>query len=181
MLRRHNAPTLCRRIAPQMFDEIRRYIVETWYIAARCAVRFPVGIAGRLVAVILWCDRPRRSLDFDSLRGAPPLRTQSSLPSAKCAPGAMRYVCVGAAISRPVVFPMGKQRRRIAPTMHHQTFANEIRRYNAETWCTCNIGTLIRPNWFCPKICNVGGRMISAPTRSVPPKFPLGHSVAPSA
>ncbi len=28
-------------------------------------------------------------------------------------------VCVGAAISRPVVFPMGKQRRRIAPTMQY--------------------------------------------------------------
>ena len=40
---------------------------------------------------------------------------------------------VGAAI-RPVVSPLGKQRRRNAPTMHHRTFANEIRRYNVETW-----------------------------------------------
>ena len=54
-------------------------------------------------------------------------------PSAKYAPGAMLYVCVGADIIRPVVSLMGKQRRRNAPTMHHQTFANEIRRYNVET------------------------------------------------
>ena len=41
---------------------------------------------------------------------------------------------VGAAISRPVVSPMGKQRRRKAPTMQYQTFANAIRRYHVETW-----------------------------------------------
>ena len=86
-----------------------------------------------------------------------------------------------AAISRPVVFPWGKQRRRIAPTMHHQTSANEIRRYHVETWYILQHRHSVRPNRFCSKICNVGGRMISAPTRSVPPKFPLGHSVAPSA
>ena len=34
---------------------------------------FPIGeITGRILSVELWCDRPRRSLDFDSLRGAPP-------------------------------------------------------------------------------------------------------------
>ena len=38
------------------------------------------------------------------------------------------------AISRPVVSPMGKQRRRKAPTMQYQTFANAIRRYIVETW-----------------------------------------------
>ena len=51
------------------------------------------------------------------------------------------FESVGADIIRPVVFPMGKQRRRKAPTMHHQTFANEIRRYNVETWHICNIRT----------------------------------------
>ena len=30
-------------------------------------------VGGRILSVILWCDRPRRSLDFNSLRGAPPL------------------------------------------------------------------------------------------------------------
>ena len=38
------------------------------------------------------------------------------------------------AISRPVVSPMGKQRRRKAPTMQYQTFANAIRWYIVETW-----------------------------------------------
>ena len=47
---------------------------------------------------------------------------------------------VGADDIRPVVFPTGKQRRRIAPTMHHRTFANEIRRYNVEIWYIGNIG-----------------------------------------
>ena len=98
-----------------------------------------------------------------------PYELKNLEPSAKYAPGAMRYVCVGAAISRPVVSSTGKQRRRIAPTMHHQTFANEIRRYNVETWYICNIGTFVRPNRFCSKIFHVGGRMISAPTRTVPP------------
>ena len=59
------------------------------------------------------------------------------------APGAMRYVCVGAAISRPVVSPAGKQRRRKAPTMQCRTFTNEIRRYHVGTWHICNIGALV--------------------------------------
>ncbi len=34
---------------------------------------FPMGeITGRMISVMLLSDRPRRSLDFDSLRGAPP-------------------------------------------------------------------------------------------------------------
>ena len=34
---------------------------------------FPYGeITGRMISVMLLSDRPRRSLDFDSLRGAPP-------------------------------------------------------------------------------------------------------------
>ena len=37
-------------------------------------------VGGRLIAVELLSDRPRRSLDFDSLRGAPPLqRTEITL------------------------------------------------------------------------------------------------------
>ena len=31
-------------------NEIRLYYVGTWYIAARCAARFPRGIAGRLIS-----------------------------------------------------------------------------------------------------------------------------------
>ena len=81
----------------------------------------------------------------------------------------------------PGCFPMGKQRRRNAPTMQFQTFANEIRRYNVKTWCICNIGTPIRPIWFCSKICYVGGRIISAPTQTVPPndraEIPVGVGV----
>ena len=56
---------------------------------------------------------------------------------------------------------MGKQRRRIAPTIQYRIFASKIRQYHVETWHICNIGTLVRPNRFCPKICHVGGRMIS--------------------
>ena len=55
--------------------------------------------------------------------------------------GGIRHV--GAAISRPVVSPMGKQRRRKAPTMQYQTFANAIRRYIVETWYICNINGLV--------------------------------------
>ena len=42
----------------------------------------------------------------------------------------------------PVVFPWEKQRRRNAPTMQYQTFANAIRRYIVETWYICNIKSL---------------------------------------
>ena len=34
-----------------------------------------------------------------------------------------------------------------------------------------NIGTPVRPIRFCSKICYVGGRLIAAPTRSVPPNY----------
>ena len=46
---------------------------------------FPMGeITGRLIAVILWCDRPRRSLDSNSLRGAPPYAVcATELPAQK--------------------------------------------------------------------------------------------------
>ena len=46
------------------------------------------------------------------------------------------------AISRPVVFPMGKQRRRIAPTMQYEHFSIEIPGYNVETWYIGKIFTL---------------------------------------
>ena len=42
--------------------------------------------------------------------------------SAKYAPGAMRYICVGEDSIFPVVFLMGKQRRRIAPTMQFNIY-----------------------------------------------------------
>ena len=77
----------------------------------------------------------------------------------------------------PVVSPTRKQRRRKAPTMHHQTFANEIRWYHVETWYIRNIGSPVRPIRFCPEICNVGGRILSAPTRSVPPNHRAEISV----
>ena len=48
---------------------------------------------------------------------------------------------VGADSIRPVVSPLGKQRRRKAPTMHHQTFTNEIRWHNVGTWYVGNIAT----------------------------------------
>ena len=77
-------------------------------------------------------------------------------PSANYALVAMRYVCVGEDSIFPVVSPQGKQRRRIAPTMHHRTFVNEIRRYHVETWyilqhrnpCTANTFLLKNmPRW----------------------------------
>ena len=89
--------------------------------------------------------------------------------SAKYAPSAMRYICVGADIIRPVVSPLGKQRRRIAPTMAQSNIckrSSAISCQNMEYLQHCYISW---PIWFCPKICDVGGRMISAPTRSVPP------------
>ena len=77
-----------------------------------------------------------------------------------------RFRCaVGADIIRPVVFPLGKQRRRIAPTMHHQTFANEIRLYYVGTWYIVQHCYISRPIRFCSKICDVGGRLIAAPTQ----------------
>ena len=79
-------------------------------------------------------------------------------------PGENFGAFVGADIIRPVVFPTEKQRRRKAPTMQCRTFSIEILRHNVETWYIGNIGTQVWPIRFCPKICHVGGRMISAPT-----------------
>ena len=54
----------------------------------------------------------------------------------------MRYVCVGAAISRPVVFPTGKQRRRKAPTIA----SSNILRCNSVVSCRnmVHCGTMCR-------------------------------------
>ena len=85
-------------------------------------------------------------------------------PYADCAtelPARKSRSAVGADTSRPVVSPWGKQRRRKAPTIQFQTFANEIRWYHVETWYICNIGTPVWPIRFCPKICHVGGRLIA--------------------
>ena len=71
---------------------------------------------------------------------------------------------VGAAISRPVVSPMGKQRRRKAPTIQCQIFSIEIRRYNVETWYILQHRYITGPIRFCPETCHVGGRILSAPT-----------------
>ena len=61
------------------FANVRHCIVGA--LRRRC---FPMGkTTGRLIAVILWCDRPRRSLNFDSLRGAPPLRGRCHQISAR--------------------------------------------------------------------------------------------------
>ena len=49
----------------------------------------------------------------------------------------------------PVVFPMEKQRRRNAPTMQYQTFANEIRRYNVETLYILQHCYITRPIQHC--------------------------------
>ena len=78
---------------------------------------------------------------------------------------------VGAATSRPVVSPWGKQRRSFAPTMQYQTFANEIRRYNVETWYILQHFYITGPIRFCSKIYHVGGRLIAAPTRAYPLKL----------
>ena len=76
-------------------------------------------------------------------RRSHPYELKNFEPSANYAPGTMRYVCVGADTIRPVVSPEGKQRRRKAPTMHHRTFYDEIRRYhesNMVYWQHCCIG-----------------------------------------
>ena len=65
----------------------------------------------------------------------------------------------------PGCFPIwgnnvGAKRRQ----WHHQTFANEIRRYNVETWYILQHRYITGPIRFCPETCHVGGRILSAPT-----------------
>ena len=78
-------------------------------------------------------------------------------------PCPMRYVCVGAAISRPVVSPWETTSARCAdnaiPNICKRNSAVQCRNMVFLQYCY-----IIRPIWFCSKICNVGGRMISAPT-----------------
>ena len=77
MLRMLHVSTLYRRIS--------LYNVRYCIFAAMRRRYFPDGeITGRLIAVELWCDRPRRSLNFDSLRGAPPYAVRATeLPPQK--------------------------------------------------------------------------------------------------
>ncbi len=93
----------------------------------------------------------------------------------------------------PGCFPTGKQRRRNAPTMHHQTFANEIRRHYVGKWYILQHRSPAGPIRFCSKdlprwraansrpyigACNVGGRVppnhlggnFGAPTMQHPPQ-----------
>ena len=84
----------------------------------------------------------------------------------------------GAGFARPVVSPLGKQRRRCAPTMQYRIFYGVIRRYHVGTWYICNIGTPVWPIRFCPEICNGGGRLVAAPTRSAPLNYRCKHLVA---
>ena len=100
-----------------------------------------------------------------------PYERKNFEPSANYAPCTMRYVCVGAAISRPVVSPVGKQRRRKAPTMQYRTFTNEIRRYYVETWYIAARCAARFP-------VGIAGRLVAAPTglkiMKAPRKFPGG-------
>ena len=100
------------------------------------------------------------------LRNLPRWRAADSRPYADCAtelPTRTFRGAVGAAISRPVVSPLGKQRRRIAPTMQYHIFANEIHRYNVETWYILQHCYISGPNRFCPEICHIGGWILYAP------------------
>ena len=45
------------------------------------------------------------------------------------------------ALCADVVSPMGKQRRRFAPTMQYEHFSIKILGYKVETWYICNIVT----------------------------------------
>ena len=77
MLRICHVPTGYHRISPH-------YV--RWCIVGALRRRyFPMGeITGRLIAVELLSDRPRRSLDFNSLRGAPPYAVcAAELPAQK--------------------------------------------------------------------------------------------------
>ena len=78
---------------------------------------------------------------------------------------------VGEDIIFPVVFPVGKQRRRNAPTTPYRTFPIKILLYNIETWYIGNIGAPVWSIWFCSKICHIGRRILSAPTQTVPPNY----------
>ena len=120
--RRRKAPTMHHRT---FYDEIRRYHESNMVYWQHCCI-------GWCVTVLL--------------KNLQRWRAANSRPYADCATElpARKFRCaVGAAISRPVVSPKGKQRRRKAPTMQCQTFANAIRWCIVETWYICNIKGLV--------------------------------------
>ena len=141
--RRRFAPTIHHRT---FANEIWLYHVETWYILQYCYITGPIRfcpeicpVGGRLIAA------PTQTVPLNHL-------------------GGNFGAFVGADSIRPVVSPVGKQRRRFAPTIHHRTFANEIWLYHVETWYILQHCDISGPIWFCPEICRVGGRLIAAPT-----------------
>ena len=104
-------PTMCMVSTP--FDKLRHGIIQH-----RCPVR-PIrfcpkicNVGGRIISVMLWCDRHRRSLYFNSLRSAPPYTVCATellvLIFRDCIVGALRRRC----------FPMRETTGRIisAPT-----------------------------------------------------------------
>ena len=99
---------------------IQWYNVETWYISQYYYITGPLRfcpeichIGGRIISVILWCDRPRRSHHNST------------------------------AISRPVISPWGNNVGAVRRQWQYQTFANDFRWYCVETWYICNIYKLL--------------------------------------
>ena len=121
--RRRNAPTM-------VISNILQYNLV---VSDRNVVHWQHWGIGGCVTVL---PRDLQRWRADDIR---PYELKDFERSAKYAPGAMRYVCVGAAISRPVVAPEGKQRRRSAPTMQYRTFYNIIWWYQVETWYIDNM------------------------------------------
>ena len=155
---------LRRRIS---FVNVRYCIVGA--MRRRC---FPIGeTTGRLIAAELLCDRPRRSLDFDSLRGAQPLRTLRNFRSViqwhpPCRGGYQPPANVANFWAEPY-WPSDVIILRIfhVSTLYHRiSFANVG---------TCIVDAL-RRRYF--PYGEITGRILSAPTNA--PKFPLGDSVA---
>ena len=85
-------------------------------LSAQCAdVVSPWETTGRLIAVELWCDRPRRSLDFDSLRGAPPYADVPHRTWCVFCRTLKIFESVGADIIRPPTLQIFEQ-NRFGPT-----------------------------------------------------------------
>ena len=131
-------------------NEIWLYHVETWYILQHCDISGPIWfcpeichVGGRLIAA------PTQTVPLNYLGG-----NFGAFVGANYPPGC---------------FPYGETTSaHCADNGTIEYFANEIWRYHVETWYIGNIGNPVWPIRFCPGICHVGGRMISAPTRSVP-------------
>ena len=148
---------------------------------------------------------PNGNRRADTIR---PYELKNFEPSAKYAPGVMRYVCVGvvlrAANQNPMIaggdhtiiqrlsaaqlFPrwgnnVGAMRRQCGVEHLQMEFGGIM----YQTWCICNIGTMVWPIRFCSEICHVGGRIISAPTFGacnvggrVPPNYRCKNFGAPT-